>query len=94
MIPNHMTVINQPYDNSLDKLIERRKEEKLGDAKQFYERFITTRLFLVHSPRHVASLLHNTSHAIEKMHSICGRFLLNVMQYVTVLYLRFPQRCS
>ena len=92
MIPNHMTVINQPYDNSLDKLIERREKEKLGDAKPFYERFITTRLFLVLATP--CSLLHNTSHAIEKMHSICGRLLLNVMQYVTVLYLRFSQRCS
>jgi hypothetical protein len=42
MIPNHMTVINQPYDNSLDKLIERREEERFGDIELFYGRHKNT----------------------------------------------------
>jgi len=42
MIPNHMTVINQPYDNSLDKLIERKEEESFGDIEPFYGLVIKT----------------------------------------------------
>jgi len=58
MIPNHMTVINQPYDNSLDKLIERREEERFGDIELFYGRVIKTPLYLLgashvpYKPRH------------------------------------------
>lgn len=47
MIPNHMTVINQPYDNSLDKLIERREEERFGDIELFYGLVIKTPLYLL-----------------------------------------------
>jgi len=47
MIPNHMTVINQPYDNSLDKLIERREEERFGDIELFYGRVIKTLLYFL-----------------------------------------------
>lgn len=47
MIPNHMTVINQPYDNSLDKLLERRVEERFWDIVLFYGRFIKTLLYFL-----------------------------------------------
>jgi hypothetical protein len=47
MILYHMTVINQPYDNSLDKLIERGEEERFGDIVLFYGRDIKTLLYIL-----------------------------------------------